>query len=78
MRSGPRAWEEGLTRATLNAADRGRVSSKPYINTATVNLWKKVFCSLLHSVGFCHGMTRPVDISQSTVTASFADAQRHG
>ena len=43
MRSGPRAWEEGLTRATLNAADRGRVSSKPYINTADCKSLEKGF-----------------------------------
>jgi hypothetical protein len=71
MRSGPRAWEEGLTRATLNAADRGRVSSKPYINTATVNLWKKVFCSMLYSVGFCHA-TLAVDTSASGTATTIA------
>ena len=36
---------EGLTRATLNAAARGQVSSKPYISTAeSKSLRKTVVC----------------------------------
>jgi len=52
-RSGPRAMlGEGLTRATLNAAARGQVSSKPYISTAeSKSLRKTVVWSSLYSVG---------------------------